>query len=253
VKAVRCQFIRRNVIPHRPHLGGFLDQVSNEIEHVVLSVANMTSSVQQGRQLAIIVTTRHGHERCQDGDEPLLGVDSHIADFLQLRQMSADLSLMPRHDNRLDICEVLVERRTPDSGFRRDLRHGHRGKTVCRHQRPGSIKDRIVDGSPVGFDRFAPQLGHKTIVMASWTNRHLSRHTVSIPRIRRCHAQETAVNNQPDPADNQGGTPRWVKVTAIVAVAAVLVLVIVAVLGGGDHGPGRHDNAFGSPALTQLA
>lgn len=35
------------------------------------------------------------------------------------------------------------------------------------------------------------------------------------------------------------GMPRWVKVSAIV-VAALLVLMVVLMLVGGDHGPGRH-------------
>ena len=42
------------------------------------------------------------------------------------------------------------------------------------------------------------------------------------------------------------GTPRWVLVTVIVAVIAVLLLVVVALSGrGGSHGPGRHT---GTPA-----
>lgn len=42
------------------------------------------------------------------------------------------------------------------------------------------------------------------------------------------------------PEDEQaGGMPRWVKVSAIVVVA-VMVLMVVLMLVGGDHGPGRH-------------
>ena len=35
-------------------------------------------------------------------------------------------------------------------------------------------------------------------------------------------------------------TPRWVKVSGIIAIAAIAVLVVVMALAGGDHGPGRH-------------
>jgi hypothetical protein len=35
------------------------------------------------------------------------------------------------------------------------------------------------------------------------------------------------------------GTPRWVKVAGIIALAVVLLLVIL-LLSGGNHGPGRH-------------
>jgi hypothetical protein len=37
------------------------------------------------------------------------------------------------------------------------------------------------------------------------------------------------------------GTPRWVKVSGIIAVSLVLLVVIVVFTGvGGPHGPGRH-------------
>ena len=38
------------------------------------------------------------------------------------------------------------------------------------------------------------------------------------------------------------GTPRWVKVSAIVAVVVVLLLVALMLFGGGNHGPGRHSS-----------
>ena len=36
------------------------------------------------------------------------------------------------------------------------------------------------------------------------------------------------------------GTPRWVKVSALVAAVLIAVVVLMMVVGGGDHGPGRH-------------
>ena len=54
------------------------------------------------------------------------------------------------------------------------------------------------------------------------------------------------------PATEPGGstaTPRWVKVSAAIAVAVVLLIAAMLVFGGGEHGPGRHlgggDNAAG--------
>ena len=35
------------------------------------------------------------------------------------------------------------------------------------------------------------------------------------------------------------GAPRWVKVSAIIA-GVLILLVVIALLVGGDHGPGRH-------------
>lgn len=34
--------------------------------------------------------------------------------------------------------------------------------------------------------------------------------------------------------------PRWVKVSAIVALIVALLIVALLLLGGGSHGPGRH-------------
>ena len=36
------------------------------------------------------------------------------------------------------------------------------------------------------------------------------------------------------------GTPRWVKVGAIVAVVLVVLVVLVMLVAGGEHGPLRH-------------
>jgi hypothetical protein len=43
------------------------------------------------------------------------------------------------------------------------------------------------------------------------------------------------------------GTPRWVKVSGIIAFALILVFVIVMIVGGGNHGPGRHALPAGGP------
>jgi hypothetical protein len=40
------------------------------------------------------------------------------------------------------------------------------------------------------------------------------------------------------------GAPRWVKVSGVIALAIVL-LVLILLLAGGDHGPGRHRPARG--------
>jgi prolyl oligopeptidase PreP (S9A serine peptidase family) len=44
------------------------------------------------------------------------------------------------------------------------------------------------------------------------------------------------MNRPPD----TGGTPRWVKVSGLVALAVLVLFVVVLVVGGGEHGPGRH-------------
>jgi hypothetical protein len=40
------------------------------------------------------------------------------------------------------------------------------------------------------------------------------------------------------------GPPRWVKVAGVIALALVVLLLIV-LLAGGNHGPGRHQSSRG--------
>jgi len=43
----------------------------------------------------------------------------------------------------------------------------------------------------------------------------------------------------PDGKNTETGTPRWVKVSWIIA-AVIVVVTLAALLFGGDHGPGMH-------------
>ncbi len=43
--------------------------------------------------------------------------------------------------------------------------------------------------------------------------------------------------------DKAQSTPRWVKVFGIVTLVLVLLVVVVALMIGGKHGPGRHTGA----------
>lgn len=59
------------------------------------------------------------------------------------------------------------------------------------------------------------------------------------------HERGTGTVSPPRPA-----TPRWVKVAGGV-LAALVVLVLVLLLSGGEHGPGRHTGGGDAPAATQ--
>jgi hypothetical protein len=68
----------------------------------------------------------------------------------------------------------------------------------------------------------------------------------------------TAEERASPPAGGQGavypGTPRWVKVGAIVAVVLVLLLVLAMVVAGGEHGPMRHiPSAGGTNTIAPIA
>ncbi|MGH3985549.1 MAG: hypothetical protein ACRDST_23415 [Pseudonocardiaceae bacterium] len=50
------------------------------------------------------------------------------------------------------------------------------------------------------------------------------------------------------------GTPRWVKVSGIIAIVLVLLFVIMMFAGiGGSHGPGRHTPSGGPGGDTPLS
>lgn len=56
----------------------------------------------------------------------------------------------------------------------------------------------------------------------------------------------------PDERIPPPGMPRWVKVFGIVAILAVTSLIVVMLLIGGDHGPGRH-NPGGDASAVNVA
>ena len=66
--------------------------------------------------------------------------------------------------------------------------------------------------------------------------------------------EERASPSALGPGSVYPGTPRWVKVGAIVAVTVVLLVVVAMVLAGGEHGPMRHIPTGSAPIhQSQLA
>jgi hypothetical protein len=56
-------------------------------------------------------------------------------------------------------------------------------------------------------------------------------------------------NREPDAGAVTGsdtGTPRWVKVFGVIALVVIVLFVVVLLLRGGEHGPGRHSPGGGS-------
>jgi hypothetical protein len=56
------------------------------------------------------------------------------------------------------------------------------------------------------------------------------------------------MNDGPEIGDD-GGLPRWVKISLIVVLLLAL-LVVVAMLIGGGHGPRRHSGAAANPGTS---
>jgi hypothetical protein len=90
----------------------------------------------------------------------------------------------------------------------------------------------------------------------------VSRKLGAFMKMRASEKDTHMVDSHPDPDtgdDDTGvgpdresttGTPRWVKVSAIVALVVVLLVVGMLVFGGGPggHGPGRHTGGGDTPA-----
>ena len=47
------------------------------------------------------------------------------------------------------------------------------------------------------------------------------------------------------------GTPRWVKLSGIVALVLILAVAAVMAVAGGEHGPGRHVPSGGAVATQK--
>jgi hypothetical protein len=84
------------------------------------------------------------------------------------------------------------------------------------------------------------------LLVTSMTICRYAIHSVSNERCARRRSEETTMTEDaPDRradrnAEDHPGLPRWVRLLAIGGVVALVVLVAVALLVGGDHGPGMH-------------
>jgi hypothetical protein len=57
--------------------------------------------------------------------------------------------------------------------------------------------------------------------------------------------RDTGADPPPQPEHQ---TPRWVKVSGIVILVLVLAVIVMLLVGGGEHGPGRHAGGGAQPA-----
>ena len=57
----------------------------------------------------------------------------------------------------------------------------------------------------------------------------------------------------PSRSPDNGGTPRWVKLSGIIAAVVVLLVVVLLLSGGGGgHGPQRHGGAGGDSSPSTV-
>ena len=66
------------------------------------------------------------------------------------------------------------------------------------------------------------------------------------------HSPEPTDRAGTPPGDELTSMPRWVKAFVVIAIV-VVVLLLVRVLAGGDHGPARHVGVPGGLTGTEVA
>ena len=161
VQAVGRELAGGDVIADVPGLRGFGDEVSHEGVEVLLGVGEVFAPVHQCREFgvlgAFVGDVRVGVE---DGFELFSGGACLVADAGEVFEVRGHVAFVPRGQDRLDVREVLVQRRPADAGLLRDLRHRHRRQSVLGHQRRGGLQSRLADRSAVLGDRLIPQLRH---------------------------------------------------------------------------------------------
>jgi hypothetical protein len=108
--------------------------------------------------------------RLQHGCKARVGASCPVADAGEMGEVAADLALVPREQDRLDIGKVLVQRGAPYACLLGDRRHPHRPQAALGDQRRRSVEDRLAHLAPVRVDRLAPQLRHPRSVHAAALN-----------------------------------------------------------------------------------
>ena len=109
--------------------------------------------------VVLVGDERVGLEHSFESSASIAGL---VADFGELFEVAGDLTFVPGGQDRFDIREVLVQRRTSDAGFLGNLRHRHRPQPLRGHQCRGGVQGRVAHRAAMRLDRLVPQLRHHT-------------------------------------------------------------------------------------------
>src|SRR5262245_36299608 len=104
--------------------------------------------------------------RLEHAEEPIERVVRSSGELLEFLQVGFDATIVLGYQDRLDVREVLVQRRPPDAGLLGDLRHRHRAQAVRCNESGRGLEDGVPYLNTVLLDRFTPQLRHRESVHA---------------------------------------------------------------------------------------
>ncbi len=163
VEAVARKFVRRDIIPEPAGLGDLGQQVSDQVDELLLRSGDVLTSMQECREFGAVVLAVVADERVrlEHRFEPLASVARLVAEFGEMVEVTGDVTLVPGEQDRFDICEVLVQRRASDAGVLGDLRHLHRRQSVLGGQRPSGVQNRFAYRVAVRLDGLVPQPRHR--------------------------------------------------------------------------------------------
>jgi hypothetical protein len=118
VYAVGGEFVGGDVVAQLSCCRTLDQQVLDEIGKLTAGLSDMPGAMQQRDQFGAV---RGGdgvlHQRVglQHGGQPVPGCAGVVAEFGQAAEVTADLTFVPRGENRFDVGEVVAQRRPPDS------------------------------------------------------------------------------------------------------------------------------------------
>src|SRR6266496_2067342 len=160
VEAVARELVRRDIIAEVPGFCPLDQQVSDEIGELLLCAGDMLTSMQECREFGPVVLVGHERERVEHSFEPLASVARSVADFREIFEMARYLTFMPSDQDRFDVREVFVQRRTSDAGLLGNLRHRNRPQPVFGHQCRGGVQRPVDYRAAVRLNCLAPELRH---------------------------------------------------------------------------------------------
>ena len=160
VETVARKLLGRDILPEMAGLRTLGQQVLDETGELLLRPGDVFTPVKKRRKFGAVVLVGNECVGLENSFEPLAGIATPVPDRGEVFEVRGDLTFMPREQDRLDVREVLVQRRPPDFGGLGDLRHRHRQKPMLGHQRGSGVQGRVAHGAAVRFDRLVPKLRH---------------------------------------------------------------------------------------------
>jgi hypothetical protein len=160
VQAVGRQLAGSDVVAEVAGVCGLGEQLAEELAEMLLGARGVLSAMQQGGDLAAVVLVPDERVGLEHRCESLGGRSRLLGEAGELSQVTGDLPLVPRVQDRLDVSEVLVERRAADAGLLGDLRHRHRPQAVCRNEGGRDREDGVFHRASVLVDRLLPEPRH---------------------------------------------------------------------------------------------